>query len=141
MEIDGSSYEQAADNFRNSDWVDRLTARFGSVQEFRPSHGYDLIVSNPPYLSEKETDETLTEVKDYEPRIALTPGESELGLESYEIIISQAAAHLASSGLLAMETGIAQREALEVMLTRPDFSRYEFVADLTDRERFVFAWK
>jgi len=50
VEIDGSSYEQAADNFRNSDWADRLTARFGSVQEFRPSHGYDLIVSNPPYF-------------------------------------------------------------------------------------------
>lgn len=102
---------------------------------------FDLIVSNPPYLSEQETEETMTEVKDFEPRIALTPGESKSGLESYEIIINAAHEFLAPGGLLAMETGIAQRDALEEMLTRAVYARHEFVADLTERERFVFAWK
>lgn len=99
---------------------------------------FDLIVSNPPYLSEQETEETLTEVKDFEPRMALTPGVS--GLESLEIIIREAPRYLNKGGLLAMETGIAQREALQKMLTNAGFDRHEFVPDLTKRERFVFAW-
>ncbi len=116
---------------RESDW-------FAAIED---DATYDLIVSNPPYLSEQETEETLTEVKDFEPRIALTPGGSESGLEPYEIIIREAHNYLAPGGLLAMETGIAQREALEEMLTRSAYARHEFVADLTERERFVFTWK
>lgn len=116
---------------RESDW-------FSAIEK---DATFDLIVSNPPYLSDQETDETLTEVKDFEPRVALTPGDSEFGLESYEIIIGQAMPYLVSGGLLAMETGIAQREALEEMVTRAGFSRHEFVVDLTERERFLFAWK
>lgn len=99
---------------------------------------FDLIVSNPPYLSVQETEETTTEVKDFEPHVALTPGVS--GLESLEIIIGQARDYLAPGGLLAMETGISQREKLDVLLNEAGFDRYEFVADLTERERFVFAW-
>jgi len=116
---------------RESDW-------FAAIES---GATFDLIVSNPPYLSEQETEETLTEVKDFEPRIALTPGGSESGLESYEILIREAYDYLAPGGLLAMETGIAQRAALEEMFTRAAYARHEFVADLTERERFVFAWK
>ncbi len=116
---------------RESDW-------FTAIDD---NATYDLIVSNPPYLSEQETRETLTEVKDYEPRIALTPGGSDLGLESYEIIIREAHKHLGPGGLLAMETGIAQRESLDGIISLSEYARHEFVADLTERERFVFVWK
>lgn len=116
---------------RQSDWFAAIEA--GKM--------FDLIVSNPPYLSENETKDTLTEVKDFEPRIALTPGGSESGLESYEIIIKNAFDYLAPGGLLAMETGIAQREALQKMLSQGAYARNEFVADLTERDRFAFAWK
>ncbi|MCB1103536.1 MAG: peptide chain release factor N(5)-glutamine methyltransferase [Opitutaceae bacterium] len=99
---------------------------------------FDLIVSNPPYLSDRETDETLVEVKNFEPRIALTPGGH--GLESIQRIIAGAPAHLNEGGLLAMETGIAQHEAIAGLLVTAGFSRHEFLPDLTGRPRFAWAW-
>lgn len=99
---------------------------------------FDLIVSNPPYLSDRETDETLVEVKNFEPRIALTPGGQ--GLESIQRIIAGAPAHLNEGGLVAMETGIAQHEAIAGLLVTAGFSRHEFLPDLTGRPRFAWAW-
>jgi release factor glutamine methyltransferase len=99
---------------------------------------FDLIVSNPPYLSDRETDETLVEVKNFEPRIALTPGGH--GLESIQRIIAGAPAHLNEGGLLAMETGIAQHEAIAGLLVTAGFLRHEFLPDLTGRPRFAWAW-
>lgn len=99
---------------------------------------FDLIVSNPPYLSDREADETLVEVKNFEPRIALTPGG--LGLESIQRIIAGAPAHLNEGGLVAMETGIAQHEAIAGLLVTAGFSRHEFLPDLTGRPRFAWAW-
>lgn len=99
---------------------------------------FDLIVSNPPYLSDRETDETLVEVKNFEPRIALTPGGH--GLESIQRIIAGAPAQLNEGGLLAMETGIAQHEAIAGLLVTAGFLRHEFLPDLTGRPRFAWAW-
>ena len=141
-DVSADAVALAKENATSLNLVDRVEVResdwFTAIEK---GATYDLIVSNPPYLTEKETEETLTEVKDFEPRIALTPGGSESGLESYEIIINEASDYLALGGLLAMETGIAQRDALEGMLNRAAYARHEFVADLTERERFVFAWK
>ncbi|MEZ5414380.1 MAG: peptide chain release factor N(5)-glutamine methyltransferase [Opitutaceae bacterium] len=111
-----------------SDWYQQLPA----------DARFDLIVSNPPYLSDRETDETLVEVKNFEPRIALTPGGQ--GLESIQRIIAGAPAHLNEGGLLAMETGIAQHEAIAGLLVTAGFSRHEFLPDLTGRPRFAWAW-
>ena len=56
LEIDEDAYEQAVDNFENSDWGDRLFcyhAEFWEfVEEMQDEEKYDLIVSNPPFYSE-----------------------------------------------------------------------------------------
>lgn len=99
---------------------------------------FDLIVSNPPYLSEAETHETLAEVRNFEPRVALTPGPQ--GLESIERIIAGSKARLNEGGVLAMETGIAQHETIAGLLVAAGFARHEFLPDLTGRPRFAWAW-
>ena len=56
IEIDADAYEQAVENFENSDWGDRLFcyhAEFGEfVEEMQDEEKYDLIVSNPPFYSD-----------------------------------------------------------------------------------------
>lgn len=99
---------------------------------------FDLIVGNPPYLSESETNETLAEVRNFEPRVALTPGPH--GLESIRRIIADSKARLNEGGLLAMETGIAQHQAVGELLAAAGYPRHEFLADLTGRPRFVWTW-
>lgn len=54
LEIDEEAYEQAVDNFENSDWADRLFCYHASLAEFAAEmdETYDLIVSNPPFYTE-----------------------------------------------------------------------------------------
>lgn len=61
FEIDDNAYEQAVENFENSDWGDRLFCYHASLEEFTSEvdEKYDLIVSNPPfYKDEFETDDS-----------------------------------------------------------------------------------
>jgi len=100
---------------------------------------FDLIVSNPPYLSEAEVAAAAPEVRDHEPHGALTPGGD--GLAALTTILAAAGAHLATGGLLALETGIAQHAALLAAAARYGFTDVESQPDLTGRDRFVFARK
>ncbi len=103
-----------------------------------PSARFDLIVSNPPYLSESEMRETQAEVRQYEPPTALTPGAT--GLEALEIILRESRSRLAPGGLLACETGIAQHGVLTELMQSAGYARCESLPDLTKRDRYFLAW-
>jgi len=111
-----------------SDWFAALTGET-----------FDVVVSNPPYLSEVEVAAAAPEVRDHEPRAALTPGGD--GLAALTAIIASAGGHLPAGGLLALETGIAQHATLLPITARHGFAAAESCPDLTGRERFVFARK
>lgn len=98
---------------------------------------FDLIVSNPPYLSDEETDAAQPEVKDYEPRQALSAGPE--GAVALEYIIRESRARLSPGGTLALETGIAQHAHLLALLQSQGFTRSESLKDLTGRDRFLLA--
>lgn len=100
---------------------------------------YDLIVSNPPYLTSDETDATAPEVKGYEPISALTSDEQ--GTTDLRKIIKASPDFLKAGGLLALETGISQHGVLTAVLKESGFARIESRQDLTGRDRFLFAWR
>ena len=100
---------------------------------------FDLIVSNPPYLSQAETQDAEPEVKNFEPVSALTSQND--GLADLEVIIRGAPARIAAGGLLALETGISQHAALVALATEVGFSRCESLKDMTGRDRYVLAWR
>ena len=98
---------------------------------------FDLIVSNPPYLTAEETAAAEPEVRTYEPASALTAAEA--GMADLRKIIAGAPRFLAPGGWLAMETGIAQHAALLADMARAGLHDGESVKDLADRDRFVVA--
>lgn len=59
LEIDEDAYEQAVENFENSDWGDRLFCYHAGfdefVEEMQDEEKYDLIISNPPFYSDEYT--------------------------------------------------------------------------------------
>lgn len=114
-------------SFRQSDWF----AALGDEK-------FDLIVANPPYLSDVETDAAAPEVKDYEPREALAAGPD--GIAALEWIIREARRRLEAGGLLALETGLRQHEQLGRLITAEGYARSESLADLAGRERYVLAF-
>ena len=97
---------------------------------------FDLIVSNPPYLTEAEMQTAEPEVIDHEPATALVAGAD--GLDDLRILLEGAPKFLSEGGLLALETGIAQSEALSTMAKEAGLTG-ETIEDLSGRPRFFFA--
>jgi release factor glutamine methyltransferase len=102
--------------------------------------GFDLIVSNPPYLSAEETAATAPEVRLFEPGTALT-GRGAGGAGDLEAIVSAAGEFLNAGGVLALETGIAQHTRLQEQIAAAGFARSELRKDLAGRDRYALAWK
>ena len=75
---------------------------------------YEVIVSNPPYLSEKEWQSCEPEVKNYDPKLALVSSDS--GMYHIRKIVNQASPLLSCGGLLAMEIGVGQAEKVIEMM-------------------------
>jgi release factor glutamine methyltransferase len=79
---------------------------------------FDLVVSNPPYVPESDAGTMQREVVEYEPAMALFGGED--GLTIYRELIPAAHVALRPGGLLAMEFGFGQLEALRALLLEWD---------------------
>ena len=88
---------------------DKIDFRQGNL--FEPVKGFfDMIVSNPPYITAKDYEELPVSVKAFEPREALFAGVS--GLEFYEKLIYQAAGFLQKNGWLLLEIGAKQESGV-----------------------------
>ncbi|CAI8294804.1 MAG: Release factor glutamine methyltransferase [Opitutia bacterium UBA7350] len=127
----------ARENAKGNDLAERICFLEGSWWEALPAEqSYDLIVSNPPYLTEAEMESAAPEVAAHEPRSALVAGAD--GLQDLRILLVGAASYLARGGLLALETGIAQEAALH-NLAEENGLQGEALEDLNQRPRFFLA--
>lgn len=99
---------------------------------------FDLIVANPPYLTDAEVAEATPEVRDHEPRDALVAAEA--GCADLETIIREARPFLETGGLLMCETGIAQHARLVGTAKACGYTRTESLRDLTGRDRYLSAF-
>ncbi|HEV2361904.1 MAG TPA: peptide chain release factor N(5)-glutamine methyltransferase [Acidimicrobiales bacterium] len=97
----------------------------------------DLVVSNPPYVSEAEWLGLDPVVKDHDPYDALVPGP--IGTEAIEQIVEGAGDWLAVDGALVVEIAPSQASAVLEMATRCGFSDSRVASDLAGRERALVA--
>ncbi|MEG1502165.1 MAG: peptide chain release factor N(5)-glutamine methyltransferase [Synergistaceae bacterium] len=87
----------------------------------------DFIISNPPYIPSKDILTLMSDVKDYEPRIALDGGEQ--GLDVYRLIMNAAEKFLVPSGYIAFETAGAWQIEL---LKEEFFPKYKYIKEIFD---------
>ncbi|MEL6915617.1 MAG: peptide chain release factor N(5)-glutamine methyltransferase [Pseudomonadota bacterium] len=113
-------------------------ARFAEGPWFAPVEGrFDLIVSNPPYIPAADLDGLAPEVRDHEPRGALTDGAD--GLSAYRAIFAGAAAHLAPGGRVLVEFGAGQGDDVARIAAAEGWQDTSFHADLDGRDRVLAA--
>lgn len=99
---------------------------------------FDVIVSNPPYVKDREMDELPAQITEFEPREALAGGAD--GLDVVREIVEGAHAYLRPGGALFLEIGADQGEAVERLLADAGAWRaVEIGMDLSGRPRFVRA--
>ena len=113
-------------SFVQSDWFENVEGTF------------DVIVSNPPYVSEEEYQSLQPEVRCFEPKCALTAKED--GLADLKHILLKASAFLNRSGCLVMETGMKQHAALHAYAKTLGYVKTQTTLDLSHRERYFWAW-
>jgi release factor glutamine methyltransferase len=109
----------------HSDWFAGVEGRF------------DLIVSNPPYISAAELPGLDPEVRAWEPRLALSGGID--GLDAYRVIAAGAAARLLPGGRLLLETGAGQGAGVSALLGEAGLAGIACHDDLAGRHRVVSA--
>ena len=98
---------------------------------------FDMIISNPPYITGEEMKELPKSVADYEPHLALYGGED--GLDFYRSIAKNFAPALKPGGYLAFEFGETQGDDVCAILEENGYTILERKKDFNDRERAVLA--
>ncbi len=96
---------------------------------------YDLIVSNPPYISDSEMEIISPEVH-FEPETALRGGAD--GLDFYRAIIENYTKSLNDGGSIAFEVGIGQAESVAALLRDAGYVKVSTAKDLNGIQRVVF---
>ena len=98
---------------------------------------FDFIVSNPPYIEPEVVEKLSSEVKDFEPRLALTDEED--GLLFYRKISKEAKSFLKAGGRLYFEIGYNQAEAVTDILTAEGYDDIMVKKDLSGLDRCIKA--
>ncbi len=96
---------------------------------------FDLIISNPPYISFEVKEELDREVRDYEPEEALFAKDQ--GLFYYRKIAQRAPAYLKTNGYLVFEIGYDQGDDVRRIVQQAGFSGVQILKDLENRDRVV----
>jgi release factor glutamine methyltransferase len=111
---------------QRGDWLDDVEGEF------------DLIVANPPYLSDADMRKIAPEVR-LEPAVALHGGLD--GIDPYRRIVAGMHRALAAGGRILFEVGAGQAEAVSTLLNDGGIDRRKVVADLDGRGRVVCGWR
>ncbi len=98
---------------------------------------FDMIVSNPPYITTQEMEQLDRSVKDYEPHLALHGGDD--GLKFYRAIAKNYASALKSGGYLCFEFGMGQGDGVCAILEENGYTVLERSRDNNNIERAVIA--
>jgi len=113
----------ARTKLKQSDWFSNVTGTF------------DLIVCNPPYITAAAMQTVAPEVRDWEPRMALTPEGD--GLDAYRIIAQNAWAYLVPNGRLFLEIGYDQAEAVLQIFHGNDYCGGCCIQDFAGNDRVI----
>ncbi len=97
------------------------------LEAFRNEPFADFIISNPPYVAARDLASLQREVRDWEPRIALTDAAD--GLSFYRRLFKEAPARLRAGGFLICEMGYAQAEEITALVDRSIWSEPRILAD------------
>lgn len=110
-----------------SDWFDNISGAF------------DLIVSNPPYITEEEMALLDPDVALHDPHLALTPGGD--GLSPYRILAMGTQEHLSPGGRILVEIGWKQGPDVAEIFEKAGLTDVQVVSDMDGRDRVVSAIK
>ncbi len=118
-----SIYHKTPITFIKSDWFSEINNTF------------DIIIANPPYISENEYKSLPISIRRFEPKIALTAGIN--GLDCFKKIIMEFHKYLKPNGIIFMEIGYSQKRIIEELFIKYGYENINFFNDLSGKARVV----
>lgn len=137
IDISSAALVVAKDNATRNVVADRVRFLEGDLLDPVAGEQFDIVVSNPPYVPERDRDTLDKEVRNYEPVQALFAGDD--GFDVYRRLIPAAFGALVPGGYLLPEIGYGQREGTQTLLEKKGFGGIEFIADLQGIPRVAVA--
>lgn len=137
-DISDAALEIARHNARHLlNGENKLIFRQGDLLQPFSDTTFDLIVSNPPYISAAEYEALSCEIRAHEPRLALYAGEE--GLDVYRELIPQARSSLNPHGYVLVEIGYGQKGAVVNIFQEHGFVIKEVIKDYAGIDRVAIA--
>ena len=138
-DLSGPALSVARKNIQRNHMGGRVSCVQVDAMEAPPAFlgKFDMIVSNPPYVTASEMEELPDSVKKYEPHMALFGGTD--GLNFYRAITKNFRDLLKPGGFLCYEFGMGQGDAVCAILEENGFTVLERTLDFNERERAVLA--
>jgi len=142
IDISKKAVEVSRENIKYHELGERLTVNKGNLLFpllKRDTNNVDIVVSNPPYISDEEMKNLAPEIKN-EPELALKAGKD--GLDLYKKLIPQAHSVLKDGGLLALEIGYNQADKVkEIIENEESYDQIRILKDYSGKDRMVFCNK
>ena len=101
-----------------------------------PEGKFDFLISNPPYIPVKEIEQIMPEVKDYEPRMALTDNSD--GLTFYHRIAKKVRTLIKPKGVILLEVGTGDHpQKVFSLFKQAGYNQLELIKDFNNNERIL----
>ena len=139
VDVSEAALAVAEDNARRHGVGDRIAFKISDCFASVDAAAFDIVVSNPPYVSANALAGLQREVRDHEPRIALSPGTD--GLYVIRHLLQDAPAFLKDNGYLMMEIGFDQGERVQQLIDERHWRLHEIRPDLQGIPRIVLVQK
>ncbi len=134
LDISAAALAIAQRNVDNNQVSGQVQLLHGDLAEL-PQQQYDLIVSNPPYISQDEWKELMPEVRCFEPQVALMAKND--GLACYQLLAAQAPTRLNLGGWLLVEIGCEQAEEVQALFSQAGLDDIFVREDYSGQPRVV----
>ena len=140
VEVDSAAVELAKTNAGQNGVAERIEFVLGDgFDRLGGNPGFDLVISNPPYVPTAEIATLQPEVRDHDPHRALDGGED--GLEFFRYLAAHARGVLKADGKLMAEFGDGQAEPLQKIFSNENWVVEQIISDYTQRPRILIARK
>lgn len=135
VDVSEEALAVARENAANLGLAGQVALLRGDWTQGLGAGGFDLVVSNPPYIPSDDIAGLEPEVRDHEPRLALDGGPD--GLAAYRQLAPEILRVLKAQGRFAVEIGHDQAKAVEALFKRAGADEVETLRDLANRDRVV----
>jgi len=129
----------AAENAEFNEVGDKIEFFVSGIEDYQQNSEFDLIVSNPPYVSKEDYSTLQKEIVEYEPPQSVTDNSD--GYKYYRIISEKAKEMLSESGYLLFEMAEGQSKDIKEILEKNSFTEINIVKDLQNIDRVIIGRK